>query len=235
MPEEVGQDTPQAPLLVLIDYEAGNLRSITKALEGAGARVALVRDPARAPVHDGIVLPGVGAFGAAMQRLTEVGFPKWIRQRVEAGVPLLGICLGIQLLFARSEEAGDAPGLGLLPGDVRRLSASLTVPHMGWNQLEMTRPVPVLKGVADGAFVYFVHSYIVYPSDENDIVATTTYGDAWASIVQRDRVLGLQFHPEKSGPVGQRILRNFVTTMVGFPPKAPNALASAWKSSPPST
>lgn len=234
MAHDTAERRAQRPRLVLVDYEAGNLRSITKALEGAGAEVTRVQQPELAPDHDGIVLPGVGAFGAAMERLSQVGFPQWIRERVAAGVPLLGICLGIQLLFERSEEGGQIPGLGLLPGDVRRLPKALTVPHMGWNQLEIAKSVPLLGGVPHGAFVYFVHSYIVFPKNTSDVVATTTYGDPWPSIVSRNRLMGLQFHPEKSGPVGQQILRNFITYTVGpLPAVRPNG--GPWKSSPLST
>ncbi len=222
------------PLLVLVDYEAGNLRSITKALEAAGAQVAQVQRPELAPPHEGIVLPGVGAFGAAMERLTHAGFPQWIRERVDAGVPLLGICLGIQLLFERSEEGGEIPGLGLLRGDVRRLPASLTVPHMGWNQLDMITDAAPLGGIPSGAFVYFVHSYVVFPKDQSDVVATTDYGGSWPSIVLRNRVIGLQFHPEKSGPVGQQILRSFIGHLAA-PGLTLRPDASAWKSSLPST
>jgi glutamine amidotransferase len=222
------------PLLVLVDYEAGNLRSITQALEAAGAQVAQVHHPDLAPPHDGIVLPGVGAFDAAMERLTHAGFPQWILERVEAGVPLLGICLGIQLLFERSEEGGKIPGLGLLRGDVRRLPMSLTVPHMGWNQLDIITHAPLLEGVPSGAFVYFVHSYVVFPKDQSDVVATTDYGGSWPSIVVRNLVIGLQFHPEKSGPVGQQILRNFIGSIAAAGPKL-RPVASGWKSSLPST
>jgi len=204
----------QKPVLVLIDYGAGNLRSIAKALEGAGAQVALVSRPEHAPAHAGIVLPGVGAFGTAMARLGEVGFPQWVRERAGEGVPLLGICLGIQLLFERSEEGGAIAGLGLLGGDVRRLPQGLKVPHMGWNQLTITKSVPLLSEVPEGAFVYFVHSYTVHPRNHDDVRATTTYGETWPAVVQRGSVVGLQFHPEKSGTIGQQILRNFVTRVV---------------------
>ncbi len=225
----------QRPVLLLIDYEAGNLRSITKALEAAGARVALVRTPEDAPSHDGIVLPGVGAFGAAMARLNQVNFPRYLKDRARAGVPLLGVCLGVQLLFEESEEGGDIEGLGLLPGDVRRLPPGLKVPHMGWNQLTITKPAPLLVGVPDDAFVYFVHSYIVHPRAQDDVIATTTYGEAWPAVVQRDRVIGLQFHPEKSGAIGQQILRNFIASVVAPTLEDRDGPSTKWKSSPRST
>ncbi len=226
---------PQRPTLALIDYEAGNLRSIRKALEGAGADVILLKTPEDVPAHDGIVLPGVGAFGAAMTRLGQVGFPQWIRDQVSAGIPLLGICLGIQLLFERSDEGGAIEGLGLLQGDVRRLPTGLKVPHMGWNQLAMVKPSSLLVGVPEGAFVYFVHSYIAHPRSRDDVIATTSYGEAWPAIVERGKVIGLQFHPEKSGPVGQQILRNFIAG-VSTPTAADRSdTATAWKSFPRST
>ncbi len=227
--------TSHKPLLVVIDYEAGNLRSIAKALEGAGAQPILVRAPDDVPTHDGIVLPGVGAFGSAMARLREVGFPQWIRDRVAAGTPLLGVCLGIQLLFERSEEGGDVEGLGLLPGDVRRLPAQVKVPHMGWNQLTLKRSAPALQGIADGTFVYFVHSYVVRPREPGDVVATTSYGGEWPAVVQRDRVVGLQFHPEKSATTGQQILRNLVAWVATVPAVRNTGAPTEWKSSRPST
>lgn len=196
--------------LALIDYGAGNLRSIGRALTLAGAIVQVVTQPPRAERVDGIVLPGVGAFGAAMVRLEAVGFPDWIRTQVEEGTPLLGVCLGMQLLYARSEESPEATGLGLLPGDVRRLRGSLKVPHMGWNQLTLRRSSPLLDGLADGSDVYFVHSYVVHPQDERDILATTTYGEEFPAVIARDRIAGVQFHPEKSADVGQRLLHGLM-------------------------
>jgi glutamine amidotransferase len=159
---------------------------------------------------DGIVLPGVGAFGAAMARLQAAGFPDWIRAQVADGIPLLGVCLGMQLLFARSEESPTAIGLGLVPGEVRRLPSGLKVPHMGWNQLAIRQPSPLMDGVADGSNVYFVHSYVVRPDDARDVIATTTYGEEFPSVIQRGRLAGVQFHPEKSAETGQRLLRGAV-------------------------
>lgn len=225
----------ERPVLVVIDYEAGNLRSITKALEGAGADVIMIRTPEFVPAHDGIVLPGVGAFGSAMTRLRAVGFPQWIRDQVHGGTPLLGVCLGIQLLFERSEEGGDVEGLDLLPGNVRRLPAGVKVPHMGWNQLQIQKPASALDGIADGSFVYFVHSYVVYPRTQADVVATTTYGGSWPAVVQRDRVIGLQFHPEKSAAIGQQILRNLVRWITTNGPTHRGDAPTRWKSSQRST
>lgn len=201
------------PVLALIDYEAGNLRSIGRALASAGARPVLVRVPGDVQACDAVVLPGVGAFGSAMQRLTVAGFVPWIRAQVASGTPVIGVCLGMQLLFERSEEGGHVQGLGLLPGDVRRLPTGLKVPHMGWNQLALRRTSWITDAVPEGSFVYFVHSYIIHPREEGDVVATTSYGVEFPAIVHRDRVVGLQFHPEKSGETGQRLLRNIVNRL----------------------
>ena len=196
--------------VALIDYGAGNLRSIGRALTLAGAEVGVVIQAPTGERVDGIVLPGVGAFGAAMARLQAAGFPDWIRAQVSDGIPLLGVCLGMQLLFARSEESPAAMGLGLVPGEVRRLPSGLKVPHMGWNQLAIRQPSPLLDGVADGSNVYFVHSYVVRPDDAGDVIATTTYGEEFPSVIQRGRLAGVQFHPEKSAETGQRLLRGAV-------------------------
>lgn len=205
-----------APVIVVVDYGAGNLRSIGRALQGVGARVALVRSPEEAGRFDGIVLPGVGAFGAAMERLHRGGFADWIHAQVESATPLVGVCLGMQLLYERSEEGGDVAGLGLLPGEVRRLPAGLKIPHMGWNQLTFRRREWGGGTIADGAFVYFVHSYFAIPRDDTDVIATTFYGTEFPAIIQHNRLLGLQFHPEKSGQTGQQLLRNTVAWVAGL-------------------
>lgn len=196
--------------VAIIDYEAGNLRSIGKALEAVGAQVRLLEAPDDRAEFSAIILPGVGAFGAAMRRLSAAGFPEWLRLQVSAGRPLIGVCLGMQLLFERSEENADVPGLALLPGTVRRLPRGLKVPHVGWNGLTVLRPAALLENVADGAYVYFVHSYVVHPAEERTVIAVTRYGEEFPAIMQRDQVVGLQFHPEKSGAVGRLLLRNLV-------------------------
>lgn len=198
------------PAVALIDYGAGNLRSMSNALRLAGARVTLVRRPEDAGDADALVLPGVGAFGPAMARLTAAGFPAWIRARLGAGTPLLGVCLGMQLLFERSEEAEGVAGLGLMRGDVRRLPAGVKVPHMGWNRLATRGAAQDLAGLRDGAFVYFVHSYVVEPHEADGVIATATYGREFPAMVRRGAVLGLQFHPEKSGESGLHLLRGIV-------------------------
>lgn len=199
-----------APRLAVIDYGAGNLRSLSRALEQAGARVALIRSPEMSWGDDGIVLPGVGAFGPAMARLTAAGFPSWIRARVAAGTPLVGVCLGMQLLFERSEEASGVSGLALIPGEVRRLPSGLKVPHMGWNKVIMRRTDPVIGSLREGAFVYFVHSFVADPADPATVIATAAYGREFPAIIRQDNVLGLQFHPEKSAAAGLGLLRGIV-------------------------
>ncbi|EMA09395.1 imidazole glycerol phosphate synthase subunit hisH [Haloarcula vallismortis] len=200
--------------VVVVDYGLGNLRSVTRGLERAGADVTLSEDPAEFDAADGIVLPGVGAFSEGMDNAGP--FREALVEQAEAGKPLFGICLGMQMLLTTSEEAdhegqGDAEGLDLIPGKNVRFSRDQTVPHMGWNELDVTRDHPLVEGV-DGEHAYFVHSYYAVPDDEHATVATTDYGTDFASIVANDagNVFGTQFHPEKSGETGLRILRNYV-------------------------
>jgi glutamine amidotransferase len=193
--------------VAIIDYEAGNLRSIATALTLAGADVVLAPTPQEAGGCDAVLLPGVGAFGAAMQRLEAAGFPAWLRGQVDAGVPLIGVCLGMQMLFDSSEESDGVRGLGLLKGDVGRLLPGLKIPHMGWNQI-VSRGGPF--DAVDREFVYFAHSYVARPADAAVIAAIVRYGTEFPAAVRRGRVLGVQFHPEKSGAVGQRLLQGLI-------------------------
>lgn len=199
--------------VALIDYGAGNLRSAARALAEAGASPMLVSDPSGLRDADAVVVPGVGAFGPAMQRLARAGLVDPLREAARAGIPMVGICLGLQLFFERSEEGPPTPGLGLLAGEVRRLPDGVKVPHMGWNTLEAARSDPLMDGVTSPAYVYFVHSYVVAPRDPGVVVAETTYGVRFPAIVRQGRVWGLQFHPEKSSRVGAQILRNLVGVM----------------------
>ena len=200
-------------MIAVVDYGIGNLGSVTKGLRRAGAEVELSGDPAVLRRADALVLPGDGAFAAAMAEIDGRGLTPLLREAVERGTPLLGICIGMQLLFEESEEHGHNRGLGILPGRVRRFEGDLPVPHMGWNTLQRRRAHPVLEGVADGAHVYFVHSY--YCDAAADVViAASDYGREFPAIVGRDAVLGLQFHPEKSQGVGLRIAANFVNGIV---------------------
>ena len=196
-------------MIAIVDYGIGNLGSVTKGFRRAGAEVELTGDPALLRRADALVLPGDGAFGATMAEIDGRGLAPLLREAVAAGTPLLGICIGMQVLFEQSEEHGRHQGLGLLPGRVRRFDDSLTVPHMGWNTLRARRAHPLLDGVADGSHVYFVHSYYC-DAAEDVVIATSDYGQDFAAIVGRGPVLGLQFHPEKSQAVGQRLVANFV-------------------------
>lgn len=200
-------------MLAVIDYGAGNLRSVLHALNHLGARdLRLARAPADLRGAGGVILPGVGAFGAGMEQLRRQGLVEPLRAAVAAGVPYLGICLGMQFLFERSDEMGDHEGLGLLPGRVTRFPRrqGFKVPHMGWNQLEITRATPLLAGLAADASVYFVHSYYCAPADAGDVIATADYGAPFAAAVQRGSVCGVQFHPEKSQRAGLKLLANFL-------------------------
>ena len=195
--------------VAVADYGAGNLVSIGQALETVGAVPPIVRDPEALTAADALVVPGVGAAAPAMARLQRYGLADAIRVWVGADRPFLGICLGLQLLYDGSDEDG-AVTLGLLPGRTVALDDAPTLPHIGWNQVEQRRAHPILAGVPDGADLYFVHSYVVGPTDVSTVVAETTHGSPFPSVIARDNVLGLQFHPERSGRDGLRILANFV-------------------------
>ncbi len=196
-------------MLAIVDYGIGNLRSVQKAFERVGAEVLVTADPAALPPASGIVLPGVGAFGDGMAQLRAAGFVPVLEALAAAGKPILGICLGMQLLFEESEEMGRFAGLGLLPGRVRRFPAGLKVPHIGWNQVRAVRPSPLLQGIPQDSYAYFVHSYCVDPADGTIVLATTDYGALYPSVVGRGSLYGLQFHPEKSQEVGLQMLHNF--------------------------
>jgi glutamine amidotransferase len=199
-------------MIAIADYGMGNLRSVQKALERVGAVAVVTDEPALLEDAEGIVLPGVGAFGDAMANLQRQGLLSPVLRQVEKGKPLLGICLGMQLLFEESEEMGRHRGLGLLPGRVVRFpEGTLKVPHVGWNQLQIVDRTNsgLVAGITDGAYAYFVHSYYPVPGESDDILATTGYGVEFPSVVGRGRVWGVQFHPEKSQEVGSRLLQNY--------------------------
>jgi glutamine amidotransferase len=199
-------------VIAIVDYGIGNLGSATKGFRRAGAEVELTGDPERLRRADALVLPGDGAFAAAMGEIEGRGLVPVLHEAVRRGTPLLGICIGMQLLFEESEEHGQNRGLAVLPGRVRRFEGELAVPHMGWNTLAARRPHPLLEGISDGAHVYFVHSYYCDAPDEV-VIATSDYGRDFPAIVGRGPVLGLQFHPEKSQAVGLRLVANFVKSV----------------------
>jgi glutamine amidotransferase len=190
----------------------GNRRSVQKALEHVGATVAVTHDHDKIKAADGLVLPGVGAFPLAMRNLDDLGLAEVIRARVAAAVPLLGICLGMQLLFERSEELRDTDGLGLLRGDVRWVdSRGQRIPHIGWNEVRFERASPLTTGLPqDGCPFYHVHSLAAHPTDPDDIVGTCEYGERFATVVAHGSVIGVQFHPEKSSIRGLQMLENFI-------------------------
>ncbi len=215
------------PMIVIVDYGMGNLRSVSKALERLGAQVRLTSDPDEVAAAEKLVLPGVGAFGAAMAELQRRHLVEPITAAISRGTPYLGICLGLQLLFEDSEESPGIPGLGVLRGTVKRFSfnsslithhSSLKVPHMGWNQIysvqrgasSVQNDGRLLKGIPEGSFFYFVHSYYADPADRSLVALESDYGLRFPAMIERERLFATQFHPEKSQAVGLKLLENFV-------------------------
>jgi glutamine amidotransferase len=196
---------------IIIDYGMGNLRSVQKAIEAVGSRAEISSDPDHVRAASRVILPGVGAFADAIAELTRTGLGEAFRDAVKQGKPCLGVCLGLQLLFDRSEEDGDHTGLGLLPGKVVRFKAQqgLKIPHMGWNTLEIRKPIALLDGLGESPSVYFVHSYHAEPDEPGDIAAASDYPDPFTAIVARDNLVACQFHPEKSQSVGLAMYANF--------------------------
>lgn len=200
-------------MITIVDYGMGNIHSVQKALESLGAQTKVVNKPDDLKECSKIVLPGVGAFEDAMSALKVQGLIAPLKENINKGRIFLGICLGMQLLFEKSEEAKNTAGLGILRGSVKKFEGRLgiKVPHMGWNQLKITAVnCPILKGLTDGDFVYFCHSYYPDPHDKKTVAATCNYGNDFASIIWRENIYGAQFHPEKSQDIGLRILKNFV-------------------------
>ena len=202
-------------MIAVIDYGMGNLRSVEKALQIVGAKTKVTSRAADLKKASHVVFPGVGAFGDAMRELKARRLIAPIKDAIASGKPFLGLCLGLQLLFEKSEEAPGVKGLCVLKGDVRRFKGQgLKVPHMGWNQIRSTKyevlSTKILKGIRNNAYMYFVHSYYVKPKDKSVILTTTDYGMNFVSGIAKDNIYGLQFHPEKSQAVGLRMLRNFV-------------------------
>lgn len=205
-------------MIALIDYDAGNMRSVEKALIHLGEKPIVTRDREKILSADRIILPGVGSFGDAMENLEKFGLPDILKEAVDSGIPLLGICLGMQVLFEESEESKGVKGLGFLKGKILRIPAKegLKIPHMGWNSLEYLREGRLFQDILEHSYVYFVHSYYLKAEDEDIVTATADYGVKIHASVERGNVFGCQFHPEKSGEIGLQILKNFVERQEGF-------------------
>jgi imidazole glycerol-phosphate synthase subunit HisH len=223
-----------APLLTeaveigIVDYGMGNRRSVEKALAHVGARPVLSSDPERLASAPGLVLPGVGAFPKAMENLRRLGLDELLRERLGAGTPLLGICLGMQLGFERSEELGGAEGLGLIAGEVRPLrTGGLKLPHIGWNEVQLRGSSPLVRDLPERCAFYHVHSLAPVPAEEADVLGTAEYGEPFVTAVQRGSFYGVQFHPEKSSAAGLRMLANFASICLGGSERASPALGPA--------
>ena len=201
--------TVSGPQIAILDYGMGNLRSVEKALEKVGASPVVTSDEGAITACDGVVLPGVGAFPRAMERIRELELDRILRDAAGTDVPVLGICLGLQLLFGSSTEQGGAEGLGLLDGDVDQVPAGgRKIPHIGWAEVTWEKPDPITEGLRPGEPFYFVHSYVARP-EEPELIGTATYGSRFACVAGKGKVWGVQFHPEKSSSAGLRLLRNF--------------------------
>ena len=199
-------------MISIIDYDAGNIKSVEKALQHLGQEVVITADPQQILSSDKVILPGVGAFGDAMEKLRKSGLDQVIRQVADRGIPFLGICLGLQLLFESSDESPGVEGLGLLKGKILRIpdQEGLKIPHMGWNSIHYKEGSRLFRDIPQDAYVYFVHSYYLAAEEEEDVAATTHYSTLIHASVQHDNIYACQFHPEKSSTVGLKILQNFV-------------------------
>jgi glutamine amidotransferase len=201
---------PGALSVAIVDYDAGNTLSVSRALERVGARVDLTSDPERVGAADAVVLPGVGAFGDCMRKLRERGMDGACGEAFRSGKPFLGVCVALQVIFEGSEESSGVEGLGLLPGAVVRFEGhGLKVPHIGWNEISLLRDHPVLRGL-DGEAFYFVHSYYPMPEDKGDLIGETDYGTRFCSVAGKENLVAVQFHPEKSSRAGLKLYENFL-------------------------
>ena len=200
-------------MIAMIDYDAGNLRSVEKALKSLGETPVITRNREEILKADKVILPGVGSFGDAMEKLNQYGLTEVIREVADRKIPLLGICLGLQLLFESSEECPGVRGLSILPGRIMKIPdcPGLKIPHMGWNSLDIKDGTKLFAGLESGAYVYFVHSYYLQAGDESIVAATTEYSTHIHAAVEKDNVFACQFHPEKSGETGLKILKNFIS------------------------
>lgn len=201
-------------MITIIDYDAGNIKSVEKAIISLGEEVLLTNDTDRILSSDGVILPGVGSFGEAMKRLNELKLTECLRKVAEKNIPLLGICLGQQLLFESSEESPGVAGIGILKGKIKKIpDTGLKIPHIGWNDLSFPNPGRLFKGIAEGCYVYFVHSYYLEADDPDIVTATTQYGTTIQASVESGNVFATQFHPEKSSDTGLKMLSNFIETV----------------------
>jgi glutamine amidotransferase len=213
-------------MIAILDYGAGNLRSVAKALETVGTTPILTDDPSVVARADGLVVPGQGSAVDAMRNLNRLGLAEPLKDYVASGRPFLGVCLGEQVIFESSEEGAGVTCLGLIPGKVRRLPGGQKVPQIGWNTVRIRQAHPLLEGVPDDSYFYFVHSYYVDPTDPSDVVGETEYGVTFASIVAHGNVFATQFHPEKSAGIGLRIYRNFARLVASSAPAQPEAVTA---------
>ena len=202
-------------MIAVIDYGAGNLRSVVNAISCLGYKANVTTSPAEVLESQAVILPGVGAAADTMASLRRQGLDSPIRQFIAGGKPFLGVCIGMQVLLSDTEEGGSHQCLGVIPGRVRRFAPGLKVPHMGWNQLKQKRAHPVFEGIAEGANFYFVHSYYVEPEDRGLVAGETEYGIPFCSVIARDNLVATQFHPEKSGEVGLKVYDNFIKMALG--------------------
>jgi len=201
-------------LIAVVDYELGNLRSVSKAVEKLGAKAEVTDNPKRIEKADGIILPGVGAFHVGMQNLGRLNLLPVLHEAISKGTPFLGICLGFQILFSQSEEHGICDGMDIFKGKVKKFTHELKIPHMGWNQVKFktkNSKLKIFNRISDNSYFYFVHSYYAEPEDRSAVMAATEYGHEFTSAVNKDNVWGVQFHPEKSGDIGLKVLMNFLS------------------------
>ncbi|MBI5288416.1 MAG: imidazole glycerol phosphate synthase subunit HisH [Chloroflexi bacterium] len=198
------------PSVVIVDYGAGNLRSVARAVEHVGYTPDVSSDPRAVADARALIVPGVGAAADTMRNLREAGMVGPVRDYIASGRPFLGVCMGQQALLTLSEEGGEHECLGIIPGRVRKLPPGQKVPHMGWNNVHQARPHPIFEGIPDDAYFYFVHSYVPVPDDESVVIGTTDYGVTFASVLAKDNIVATQFHPEKSGEAGLKMYANFL-------------------------
>ena len=204
--------------IVIVDYGAGNLRSVINALRTLGHEPEVSANPRQIALSRAVILPGVGAGGPAMEELDKLNLSDTLRRRVQQKLPLLGVCLGLQLLMSATEEGGLVPCLDIMPGLVKKLPEEGKIPHMGWNQVKQARPHPIFEGIPDNSNFYFVHSYYAEPEDESAVVGKTDYGVTFCSVLAKDNLIATQFHPEKSGAMGLKFYDNFIKLALGGSP-----------------